>query len=154
MSATTLDRLARSRQRLLSVISELSEAKLEREGNEGWTVRQIVTHLIASEADHCRVVAVVARGDAHLLPATFDLDAHNAQRLAESDTMALPELLAGLREQREKTEALFRWLSEPQLAIVAAHPALGDMTLDNIFRIMALHETQHTREIEAALKDG
>jgi uncharacterized damage-inducible protein DinB len=154
MTHRTLEKLAASRQALLDQIADLSEDALDQRYGDGWTIREILTHLLNAEEDHCRVIAVVAKGEAHRIPAVFALDEHNQARLTERGRLSRSALLAALDEQRSKTEALFNRLSEDQLAMIAPHPALGEKTLDEIFRVMALHERMHTREIAIARADG
>jgi uncharacterized damage-inducible protein DinB len=151
---TILETLATKRERLRAVVDGLSEADLDRREGDGWSIREILTHLLNAEEDHCRVIAVVAKGQAHHLPADFALDEHNAQRLAERGHLTGPDLLSALAAQRARTEALFHRLRAEQLDWVAPHPALGDKTLGDIFRVIGLHETMHTREIEALVGRG
>ena len=149
----TLTKLAKTREKLLAVVSSLSEDTLDRRSAEGWTVRETLTHLLNAEEDHCRVIAVIARGDSDRLPKNFDLDEHNQRRLTERGHLALAELLDALAAQRQRTDALFNRLSDDQLTLTGPHPALGEMALGDIFRVIAIHEQAHTREIQALL-DG
>jgi uncharacterized damage-inducible protein DinB len=149
----TLTKLAKTREKLLAVVSSLSEDTLDRQSAEGWTIRETLTHLLNAEEDHCRVIAVIARGDADRLPRNFRLDEHNQRRLAERGRLTLVDLLAALAAQRQRTDALFNRLSDDQLTLTGPHPALGEMALGDIFRVIAIHEQAHTREIQALL-DG
>lgn len=151
MSHATLDRLSKSREKLLALVSDLSEDALDRRIGEGWTIREILTHLVNSEEDHCQVIAVVAQGEPHRLPSDFDLDRHNAGRLAERGRLSRAALLEALDQQRQRTIALFNGLSEEQRAIVGQHPALGEVAIGDVFRVMAMHEQRHTRDIQAVL---
>lgn len=151
MTHPTLTKLARNRERLLDQVSGLPDEKLDLCLSDGWTIRETLTHLLNAEEDHCRVIAVIARGQTDRLPTAFDLDAHNAQRLQERGRLALSDLINGLAAQRERTIALFSRLSETQLALSGPHPALGEMTIGNIFRVIAMHEQIHTRDIQALL---
>ncbi len=146
-----LYKLTRSRAGLLAVLERLNEQLLDVPADDGWTIRQTLTHLVASEDDHRRVIEVFIRGDHHLLPQDFEINAHNAARLNETGHLALDDLRGALVEQRERTIALFTSLSEEQLAITGPHPALGDISAEGIFKVIALHEKMHTRAIAAAL---
>lgn len=150
----TLEKIAKERQSLLALVADLSEEALDQKHGDGWTVRETLTHLVNAEEDHCRVIAVVARGESERLPTDFSLDEHNRQRLEERGTLALPALLAALAEQRQKTESLFDRLSAEQLDLPAHHPALGETTIGKIFRIIGIHEKMHAQEISAALANG
>jgi hypothetical protein len=61
------------------------------------------------------------------------------------------DLLAGLATSRQDTWALLNSLTEAQLDVPGRHPAGIDTTVVGVFRIIALHERAHAREIAAAL---
>lgn len=149
MAHPTLAKLAASRARLLNVIAGLSETALDFQPADGWSIRQNLTHLVASEEDHCQVIEVIAQGQIDRLPASLDRDTHNAQRLDEVGPLTLAELLDALNAQRQRTEALFAQMDDTQLEATGPHPVLGDISVSGIFRILAIHEQMHTREIEA-----
>lgn len=147
-----LDRLNKSRARLLAVVEPLTEDDLDRPAAGDWTIRQILSHLVTSEEDHRQVIEVIVQGKADRLPREFALDAHNARRLAELGQLSREALLAALAEQRAQTVALVQRLDEAALAQRGPHPALGEMSVDDIFRIIAVHEQRHLRDIQAALR--
>ena len=146
-----LDRLNASRVRLLAVIEALGEQDLDHPASGAWTIRQVLSHLIASEEDHRRVAEAILRGETGRLPREVALDAHNARRLAELGRLERGALLAALAEQRARTLALVTSLDEGALAQRGPHPALGEMSVSDIFRIIAVHEQRHLRDIQAAL---
>jgi uncharacterized protein (TIGR03083 family) len=146
-----LDRLNKSRARLLAAIESLTESDLDRPAAGDWTIRQILSHLITSEEDHRRVAEVILCGEIERLPREFALDEHNARRLAELGRLDRDALLAALAEQRAQTVRLLESLDEPALERRGPHPALGDMSVGDILRIIAVHEARHLRDIEAAL---
>lgn len=159
MTHKTLQRLADSRSRLLDVVATMDEADLERparhDGEEGWTIRQVLTHLLNAEEDHCKVAVVISRGQHDRLPTEFSIDEHNQQRMETRGTLSRDEIVAALAAQRERTVALFGKMDAPALEMSGRHPALGEMTVGNIFRIIGMHEKMHLRDIEAALNaDG
>ena len=151
MTHPTLTRLARSREKLLALISDLSDDALDQRLPDGWTIRAALTHLLNAEEDHCQISAVIASGEIDRLPPTIHIDAYNAERLAARGHLTRDELFAALAAQRERTIMLFNRLTEDQLARSGPHPALGEMTAGDILRVIAIHEQMHTRDIAAAL---
>jgi uncharacterized protein (TIGR03083 family) len=151
MTHPTITKLARSRERLLALVSGLSEDALDQCLPGGWTIRTVLTHLLNTEEDHCQISATIASGEIERLPPTIDIDAYNAERLAARGHLTRDALFAELAVQRERTIALFNRLTEDQLARSGPHPALGEMTAGNIFRVIAMHEQMHTRDIAALL---
>jgi uncharacterized protein (TIGR03083 family) len=154
MSDAVLNKLTRARARLLDIVDGLPDSVLDRGPAGQWTIRQMVTHVLNSEEDHCRVIAVVAEGEADRLPVDFDRDKHNESRVNERGHLSREELVAALVAQRKRTEALYDRLSEMELDMIAPHPALGEMALRDIFRIIGIHDQMHTREIAAYLRDN
>jgi uncharacterized protein (TIGR03083 family) len=154
MSHPIAEKLKQEREKLLALLSDLTEEALDRRRGDAWSIREMLTHLCNAEDDHCQVIRVVAEGQSERLPTTFDLNEHNEQRLAERGHLTREQLLAALAEQRASTEALLESLGAAQLEVSANHPALGEITLGKIFRIIGLHERMHRQDIEAALKDG
>ncbi len=153
MAHKTLEKLAKEQDALFALVEPLTETQLDRQYGDGWTVRDILTHLWNAEEDHCRVIAVIARGDGDKIPAQFDLDHHNDDRLKARGHLTKADLLAGLRAQRERTEGLFDRMTEEQLEMSGRHPALGEMAVGKIFRIIGIHEKMHAQEIAEALKE-
>lgn len=147
-----LDRLSTSRARLLAVVEPLTEDDLDRPAAGDWTIRQILSHLVTSEEDHRRVIEVIVQEETDQLPHDVAPDAHNARRLAELGRLERGALLAALAEQRARTLALVTSLDEGALARRGPHPVLGEMSVADIFRIIAVHESRHLRDIQAALR--
>jgi len=58
MAQQILVKLAKSRETLLSVIAALNENLLERRRSDGWSIRQILIHLVNAEEDHRQVIEV------------------------------------------------------------------------------------------------
>lgn len=151
MADRIVDKLTQERAATLALLNTITDERWTHAVSEEWTVRDLLTHLLNAEEDHCKVIALAARGEGHRLPTEFDLDAHNSQRLSERGTLTRDELLAQLAAQRERTLALYHKMDSEQLESAVRHPALGETTIGKIFRIIGLHEKSHRREIEAAL---
>jgi len=152
MTHAILSKLAKNRDSLLAAVADLSEEELDTRSADGWTIRQILTHLVNAEEDHRSVIQAIRRGEAHLVPRQISLDEYNARRLDERGTLARQQLLDALQEQRQETEHLFQELSENQLNLPGTHPVIGDTTVADIFRIIALHDRMHTQDIRALLR--
>lgn len=147
-----LEKLAKEQSTLFAVVDPLSEAELDKQYGDGWTIREILTHLWNAEEDHCRVIATIAKGEHERLEGSLDLETHNATRLQERGTLSKADIFAGLAAQRGRTEGLFNKMTEAQLGLEGRHPALGQMTIEKIFRIIGIHMKIHTQEISEALK--
>ena len=144
-------KLARNRAKLLDVLSTLADDQLDQRSAEGWSIREMLTHLLNAEEDNTEVITAIVEGNSDQIPAEFDLDAHNVQRVNEREAMTLDELLVALAAQRERTESLLGGLSEGHLQLTGRHPLAGDSTVNDIFRFIVLHDPLHARDIKAIL---
>jgi uncharacterized damage-inducible protein DinB len=154
MSDPVLNKLAKSREKLLAVVSKLTDAKLDDRPAEGWSIRENLTHLVITEEAHRSVIAAITQGELHRLPPSLDKDEYNASQLAKRGRLSLGDILSALADQRRRTEILFHSLSADQFTWRGHHPVLGDMAVLDIFRILAIHEQMHLREIEAILQES
>ncbi len=152
MSHKILDKLAKDLSALNTVVEPLSEADLDKQHGDGWTIREILTHLWNAEEDHCRVIATIAKGEHEKLAGDLNLDEHNSIRLNQRGSLSKADILAGLAAQRARTEGLFNRLSEEDLGLEGRHPALGQITIEKIFRVIGIHMKMHLQEIHEALK--
>lgn len=149
MTHPTLDRMAKNRAKLLALVADLDDETLSQSHEDGWTIREVLTHLLNAEEDHCAVAEVIARGDLDRLPVGLELNAHNERRVAERGHLAREALLDALAAQRERTVALFEGMTPEQLDAEGPHPILGDISVNAIFRVIAMHDTLHVRDIKA-----
>jgi uncharacterized damage-inducible protein DinB len=152
MSDQTLAKLVRNREKLLALVADLADEQLDARLQDGWTIRETLTHVLNAEEDHCKVCAVISKGQLDRLPKSIDLDAHNAESLANRGYLNRADLFAALVAQRERTLALYHSLSVEQLELLGNHPVLGEITVGNIFRWIAVHDSWHVRDIQALLE--
>ena len=118
--------------------------------NTGWAVRDVLAHLAGAELGHQQVILALLAGAA---PDTsgFDLDAFNAADVAARSGADLAELLAELAANRAGTLALLDAVGPGDWDRAGFHPGGFDTTVEGTFRIIAIHEKRHVKEIRAAL---
>lgn len=151
MPHSILTKMARNRAKLQEAISSLSEAALDQAAADGWTIRQMLTHLLNAEEDNTAVIGVFLRGDLDKLPTELDLNTHNQGRVNERGHLERADLFAALEAQRARTIELINGLTAEQLELSGPHPILGDSTVEQILRIIAIHDQLHLRDINAIL---
>lgn len=154
MTHPLVKKLTDEHEKLVTLVKGLEEEALDRRHGDGWTIREVLTHLVNAEEDHCRVISVVAKGELHRLPSEFNLNEHNARRVAERGHMSRDQLLEALDKQRARTLALLERMDEADMEKEANHPALGEITIGKIFRVIGIHERMHHQDIVAALEAG
>ena len=113
-------------------------------------MRDVLAHLAGAELGHQQVIRALLAGAA---PDTsgFDLDAFNAADVAARRNASLSELLDELAANRSSTLALLDAVGPDDWDRAGYHPGGFDTTVEGAFRIIAIHEKRHVKEIRAAL---
>ena len=144
-------RLNDSHRELLAVAEAIGHAEaVAPTVNAGWAVRDVLAHLAGAELGHQQVICALLAGAS---PDTsgFDLDAFNAADVAARYNASLPELLDELATNRSATLALLDATGPDDWERAGYHPGGFDTTVEGTFRIIAIHEKRHVKEIRAAL---
>jgi hypothetical protein len=79
--------------------------------------------------------------------AGFDLDRWNLRQVEKVKALTPAEALAQFHAVRQETMATLDNLTGDQLARPASHPVFGQVTVGDLFRIMAFHEQMHRHDI-------
>lgn len=140
-------RLLESQQAVLAVVEQMDEATGETQANPGWRRRDILAHLVSAEIGHCQVIRRLLAGQPTLIPG-FVLDEFNNAEVEARRMQSLPELIAEYRANRAATLGLLDTIGEDQWAIPGPHPGGFDSTVEGVFRVIAIHEKRHLRELQ------
>lgn len=117
-------------------------------GNDGWTVKETLTHLCTIEERLRDQVHAIVNGTPY---PSEDVNVFNARKLSERKGRTVLELRAELEQERATALALLDTLSESDLDRSIEHPTRGHITAERPFRIIADHMGRHTREIAELL---
>ena len=118
--------------------------------NEGWTVRDLLTHLATAEAGFLPVLRRMAAGQGGV-PADFDPNRWNAGQLRRRGEVAPAELRRELEASHRDMLALLEDLDDAALD-QRGHLSSGvDGSTEDYFRLVASHKRTHTDDILAAL---
>jgi hypothetical protein len=122
-----------------------------RDGDDGWSVRLIVCHLLDYEADvRGRVAAMLEREmPVFVLTSNADLAARHV-----GETRALPALLADLGARRADLIATLEGLSDEQWMRRGLHPEQGPATVLEVAVNAALHDIDHLEQLVRCLAPG
>ena len=149
------ERLDGARTTFLQAVAALSEEDLARSvGHESdWTARDLIGHVAYAEGSMLPMIEGPLAGQPHRVPPDFDLDRWNASRVRRAKEQSVQDLLARLEESRREMLALLDGMEESDLARPTSHPVAPETTVEGVFRIIARHERDHARELQA-LRDG
>ena len=153
------DRKSAIRQELITAQRDLREV-LDRVGpddwlqagpaNEGWTLRELLTHLTTSETGFVATLRRMANGEGGV-PADFDPNRWNAGQLRRRAEIPLDQLRPELEKSHAEMLALLDTLDESALDN-RGHLSSGvDGSTEDNFRLVASHKRDHVEQMRAAL---
>jgi uncharacterized protein (TIGR03083 family) len=150
---TLRSELAEGREALLTAIDALAADEWDRPtSNPTWTARDILVHLTQAGTGLLGRMRRFLEGTS-ALPPGFDLNVWNTRQVAKLRQAEVATLLASLSESRRDTLAFLDELTDEQLDIRGWHGSGREMSLAEMFGIMAWHESTHARDILTA-RDG
>jgi len=129
-----------------AAVAGLDDEQLDTRYREGgWTVRQVVHHLLDSHANaYLRFKRVVAED--HPAIQTYDQDVWAAM---EDSKMPVEPSLAVLDGLHDRWAVFLSLLPESAWSRSASHPEWGEVTLDDLLGIYAGHGVKHVGQITA-----
>lgn len=147
------DRLRAARAKLLAAVDGLdARAWSWLPGDGRWSIGLTLAHVGSAQWDHLKVVQRLLDGRP-IVVSEFDLDAWNAASVGKREGWSRGKILADLGAAEEKTLAILGGLDVSQLAVAGTHPALGTVTVGEVFRIIGLHDGLHRRDVLRLLRE-
>jgi len=147
--------LASSRQFLLSVVQAVSDedwSRVAHTDSVGWTARDVLAHLAGAEPSLTAIITRAQAGGRFVPRPDFDLDFWNRRQVEKRAKKSPRDLLAEMESNRTATLKLLTDLPESALDLLVQHPSYGDMTVEDVFRIIGFHERLHADEIRLATR--
>jgi uncharacterized protein (TIGR03083 family) len=143
-------KLAAGRAKLRETIAQLSDADWDRPTqNPEWTARDLLIHLANAEPGLLGRMRRFLDGTSQLPPG-FDLNIWNNRQVAKRRNETVASLVGSLDQSREQTLAFLDGLTDEQLDLRGWHASGKEMTLREMFEIMAWHEGTHADDISTA----
>jgi uncharacterized protein (TIGR03083 family) len=145
------DELVAAQRELLSTLDRVAATDWQRPSpNEGWTIRDLLTHLTTAEIGFVSTIRRMAAGQGGV-PADFDPNRWNAGQLRRRLDSQPDQLRQELEAAHQEMLAVLGDLDGTALD-QRGHLSSGEegSTADAI-RLVARHKRGHTRDIQAAL---
>lgn len=117
----------------------------------GWNVRQVLSHLVASEnAYQHHLEQLLKFGN----PLIFDqsLDDFNQVEVRKLERKTVRELLDSFREARRKTLLLVETMNERDLSRTAIHPWFGEQRIGWLLKLIYRHNAMHLQDVRRNLE--
>jgi uncharacterized protein (TIGR03083 family) len=149
--AAIRDDLVQAQQALLDVLDRVGADDWSRASpNEGWTARDLLTHLATAEAGFVPTLRRMAAGQGGV-PADFDPNRWNAGQLRRRGEVAPDQLRSELEASHRDMLALLDDLDDAALDHRGRLSSGVDGSTEDNFRLVASHKRGHTDDIRAAL---
>lgn len=115
-----------------------------------WDARETLAHLIQAETSLRALFEQVTAGGEGA-PADFDIERFNHEHTGQLAQLSRDELLQRYAEERITTVAFASGLTHAQLAMRGRHPAMGDSSIEDMLKMVYLHNSMHVRDIKRAV---
>ncbi len=148
--------LGSSRQFLIEIVQAVRDenwARIAHSDSVGWTARNVLAHVTGAEPSLGAIINRAQAEGSYIPRPDFDLDYFNRRQVEKRAEKSPADLLAELEGNRSATLKLLAGLPESTLDLPVRHPTYGDMTVEDVFRIIGFHERLHAEEIRAAACD-
>ena len=116
-----------------------------------WTIRQILSHFVASEVSFTRLIENVLRGGSGA-PEDFDTDAYNERKVRQLQEISSTDLIAQYGQVRERNVELVSGMSADDLLREGRHPFLKVAPVKDMVKLIYRHNQIHQRDIRRLLK--
>ena len=153
------EKLNHERERLMAALEGITDEMASRrvEGVDGWTtIHDAMRHVASAEQSMVTVAERTVAGTYQPVP-DFDLNRFNARQVEKRQAQSWPDTLAEMASVRVHTLKVLHGWGEEQLGLPTVHPVWGDTTVGGLFRIIAIHDSLHRKDVEtlrAAMQTG
>jgi uncharacterized damage-inducible protein DinB len=144
--------LVDAQRELISALDQISpDAWTSVNANDGWTCRDLLTHLTTAEAGFVGTIRRMAAGEGGV-PADFDPNRWNAGQLRRRGDSTPEQLRSELEKSHQDMLALLESLDDAALDN-RGHMSDGrDGSAEDNFRLVASHKREHTAQLRSALR--
>lgn len=135
---------------LQALTDEDLQVTVYQEGDQTWTVRDLLGHLADGERGNLGQVQRLIAGE-QTVPKDFDLDRWNRSAVRKSAARQPSEHLDTILESYQRALEFLDGLPEEELDRQGLHSSLETLTAEGFLRRMVDHRAEHVADIRAAL---
>ncbi len=143
------NKLERNKIRVLAAFVNLPDDGWDKavyENPAPWTMRDLLAHFVSAEQMLLKLAKDIAAGG-NGAPADFNYDEFNRTEQETFRSHTPGDLLQMFIQSRDSTLEWMKRLNEEQLDRKGLHPALGEVTLEDLLAAVHGHILLHLREI-------
>jgi uncharacterized protein (TIGR03083 family) len=144
------ERITAGRAALDAAIASLREDEWDRPTtNPEWTARDLLTHLSIAEPGLLLRMRRILEGTSQLPPG-FDLNVYNQRQVGSRKGESVVTLRSSLGDSRTQMLTFLDSLTDGQFDVRGWHASGREVSLADMFEILADHETTHAKDISTA----
>lgn len=148
-------KLGEARSVLLRALDSLTEEQATRVMvTPDWSVKDEVAHLAGANRGMFGIAQRMARGEDPQVSPEYNNDIYNARQVAKRKEKSLADVRAELDATHAELMAFLQNLTQEQLDLSGQHPLYGELKLKELLVVIYSHETTHTKEISAAIRES
>jgi uncharacterized damage-inducible protein DinB len=117
-------------------------------GDTGWSVREELVHIAASDSDFLRTLGAILRGENVDTSVFADIDARNARNLAECQGRSIEQVASDLEQNGEALQKLVAQLTDGD---ESRQPEGFPFPLRGLIEGYGMHEPYHVAQIRTAI---
>jgi len=115
-------------------------------GEPDWNAYNLMAHFISAE-EHLLELAQNVAGNGPGAPEGFELNEFNAMEQNRFQGLPIQALLEALERSRQRTIEWVRTLTDEQLEKKGRHPALGQISVEDMLTAIYGHQILHMRDL-------
>ncbi len=119
-----------------------------------WSVKDEIAHLAGAERGMLGIAQRMAQGEDPQLPPDYNNDTFNARQVAKRKERSLTDIRTELDATHDELIQFLENLTQAQLDLCGQHPLYGEVELKELLVIIYSHETTHTNEISARIREA
>ena len=139
--------------KLLAVFETLSPAQWQTifyTDGMVWTIKDLLAHQISAEREFQYYGCDILDGGQGA-PEGFVINDFNNAAVAQLTARDVMTLIADLRATRQTTIDLVASIDEDEFALQGRHPFFGQMTIEDMFKLIYRHNMMHLRDLRRVL---
>jgi uncharacterized protein (TIGR03083 family) len=149
--STIRQELVDAQQQLLATLDQVGpDGWTSLHANEGWTVRDLLTHLTTAEGGFVGAIRRMAAGEGGV-PADFDANRWNAGQLRRRGDIPTEQLRSELEKSHQEMLALLDGLDDSAFDHRGYLSSGAEGSTEDNFLLVASHKRSHTNDIRSAL---
>ena len=119
-----------------------------------WSIKDEIAHLAGAKRGMFGIAQRMAKGEDPQLSPEYNNDFYNARQVAKRKEKSIAEVCAELDATHAELMAFLHNLTQEQLDLMGQHPLYGEVNLKELLVIIYSHETTHSNEISAKIRES